>query len=703
MTTPAVQQRTVRNELRPAPPSVPKVLAAILVPLGFAVLMFVLALVQAFAWNLLIYVVLACVFGSMSALSLHDVLARRLEAWPRSRVGLAASLLTLAGAVLLLVSILQEWVVVAAVDTVVVVLGLIGIVLAMRPPVVGGDPAPPPETPGSGPHARSRWGWFALGALGMVAAGVVMGAVDWSTVSWVALVVWLLSLTLLKESVGPLVGRGGERAGRGALVSGVVGVIGAVVLVLGASASSQFVLVVGVTLAIGGLSVFGICGSRLRLGPRAAWGVLAVGLLGVVGALVRTSAVVQQWHLAVALVLLVGIVGAWFVFRGEGFIVVVLICGVVSWAVVDRNGVDMPPAAADGAPRIVGVGDSFISGEGAENFIVGTNTLGDERNECRRASTAYTFLLANTFDATGVLLACSGAETRDVLEFGQMEHSPASVPGARPQIEELRDLDLGQGDVVLVSIGGNDVGFSDIVKACLLPAPCDERADLWTRKVRELQPILVDTYSKLRQAAGGAVVIVVPYPNYVPTEECGLGLSQPEHDFVQEFLATMDATIVSAARRAGVEVFEGFDAVFDGHRLCSAKPAANHLQLRPPDGPNFTRFSPGKWAHGPMHPNERGHRMLAAGLDDMVAAALEPGAANPPAITPAGQGKPSANALENAAEAVDEIADDEWIVSRLYEAAKRLMIPLSVAMVMAIVAATGFVHQKHWLARFIGP
>ena len=703
MDTPAVRQMTDRGGTRPAPPSVSKALAAILVPLGIAVLMFVLALVQAFAWNLLVFVLLACVFGSMSALSLHDVLARRLAGWPRSLIGLAGSLLTLAGAAVLVLSVLQEWVVVAAVDTVVVALGLIGIVLAMRPPVVVDDPAPPPEALGSRPPALRSWGWFGLGAFGMVAAGVVMGAVDWSTVSWVALAAWLLSLTLLKESVGPLLGREAERAGVATLVSGVVGVVGAVVLALGASLSSQLALVVGVTLAIGGLSVFGICGSRLRLGPRAAWVVLAVGLVGVAGALVRTSMVVQQWHLGVALVLLVGIVGAWFVFRGEGFIVVVLICGLVSWAVLDRNSADMPPAARDGAPRIVGIGDSFISGEGAENFIAGTNTLGDDRNECRRSSKAYTFLLADTFDATGLLFACSGAETRDVLEIGQMEDSPASVPGARPQIEELRDLDLGQGDVVLVSIGGNDVGFSDIVKACLLPAPCDERAELWKRKVRDLQPILVDTYTRLREAAGGAVVIVVPYPNYVPTKECGLGLSQTEHDFVQQFLATMDATIVSAAGLAGVEVFTGFDTVFDGHRLCSANPAANHLQLRPPDGPNFTRFSPGKWAHGPMHPNERGHRMLATGLDDLVAAALEQGATNPPPPTVSGQGKPTAAAVDAAANAVDEIADDEWIVSRLYEAALRLIIPLSVAMVMAIVAATGFVHQKHWAAKFIGP
>jgi lysophospholipase L1-like esterase len=692
MDAPSVSQQTARGVDRAAPPSARAALVTIAVLLGLAGLLFAVGLVQPFAWSLLFSVLLACVFGACAALVLHDLLVARLAGRPPQWVWLIGPLGTLAGAGVLVLAILQEWVIVAAVDTVLIVLGLIGVVIALGPPATA------TPTDQEKPTA-SDWWWFTVGAVGMAASAVVMGSLGWSTVSWIAVVVWVLSLTLLKVRVGPLLAGSPARARRGTCWSAGVGVAGAAVLVLGASWSHQFVLVVGATVAVAGLSVMGICGSRLRLGTVRAWVALAVGVVGVVGAGVATWQIVGDWRLAATLVLLVVIVGAWFVLRGEGFIITVLVCGLVAWAVVDRNDDAAPPPAADGAPRIVGVGDSFISGEGAENFIAGTNTLGDERNECRRSADAYTFRLAVAHEATGVLLACSGAETRDVLTVGQMEHSPPSIPGARPQIDELRDLGLGAGDVVLVSIGGNDVGFSDIVKACLLPAPCDGRENRWVRTVSDLHPILVDTYTQLREAADGAVVIVVPYPNYVPEEECGLGLSQVEHDFVQRFLTRLDSTIVSAARQAGVHVFTGYDTVFDGHRLCQADPAANHLQLRPPDGPGFSRFSPETWAHGPMHPNERGHRLLAEALDELVTEALAPGATNP---APQESDRPDTPTSEQL-ESVDDIADDEWIADRLWEAAMNLIIPLSAAMVMAIVGATGFVQRKNKVAQFLAP
>jgi lysophospholipase L1-like esterase len=397
------------------------------------------------------------------------------------------------------------------------------------------------------------------------------------------------------------------------------------------------------------------------------------------------------------------IVGAWFVFRGEAFIAVVLIGGVTAWALVDRNDATPRELAADAPMRIIGLGDSFISGEGAENFLPGTNTLGDDRNECRRSPDAYTFLLAERFGTGAALLACSGAETEDVLTIAQMPDSPPDIAGSTPQIEALTALEPHAGDVVLLSIGGNDVGFSDIVKACLLPSPCDDRSSIWLPRVDDVYPILVDTYRKVRAAAAGAVVIVVPYPNFVPPESCGLGLSQREHDFVQTFISTLDNTIVRAAAAAGVYVFDGSQSVFAANRLCDPKPAANHLQLRPPDGPQFSRFNPGKWAHGPMHPNERGHALLAAALQPLVEQALAPGAANPTPAAEAGA-TPVTTATKAQAEAsVDVIADDEWIADRLYETALRLLAPIAMALVFSVVAATGFVHRRNRIAGFLAP
>jgi lysophospholipase L1-like esterase len=663
--------------------------------LAVGVTLFALALVQAFAWNLMAYVLGACVAGAAAALVLNDVLAQALDNrqrnWSARAIGAVSVVITLAGVVVLVIAVLREWVVVAAVDVLLLSIGLIGCNLALK-----GNPTRPPT---------DRWLRALAAAAGLLVVAIAIVASSWSSwVAWVALIAWFVELTLLKLQVGPWLddAETGQLARRVTLVAMALAVAGAGLLALGAWRANEFWVVLGVTFVIGGLSVAGIGGSRLRLAAAASGFALAAGVAGVAASFVWMWLVVGGAGVALVLTVLVVIIGTWFVFRGEAFIAVVLIGGVTAWALVDRN--DATSAVpADAPQRIIGLGDSFISGEGAENFLRGTNTLGEDRNECRRSPGAYTFLLAGQLGHGAVLLACSGAETEDVLSIGQMPDSPPEIAGGTPQIEALAALDPHPGDVVLLSIGGNDVGFSDIVKACLLPSPCDDRRVTWLPKVDDLYPILVDTYRKVREAAGGAVVIVVPYPNFVPADSCGLGLSQREHVFVQEFIGILETTIERAAAAAGVFVFDGSQTVFAADRLCDPKPAANHLQLRPPDGPQFSRFHPGKWAHGPMHPNERGHRLLAAALEPIVQQALESGATNPAPVVESGATPVTTGSKAQAETSVEEIADDEWIADRLYETALRLLAPIALALVFSVVAATGFVHRSNRVARFLAP
>ncbi len=136
------------------------------------------------------------------------------------------------------------------------------------------------------------------------------------------------------------------------------------------------------------------------------------------------------------------------------------------------------PAYADPWPdssfKIAALGDSYISGEGARQFFAGTDDPGS--NSCRRAPTAYPYLVAVDQEASLEFIACSGATTEDVLSRGQHAHSDPAIPGGEEQIKLLERV-AAETDVVLISIGGNDAGFGGIGQGCTLGGDCRRNAD----------------------------------------------------------------------------------------------------------------------------------------------------------------------------------------------------------------------------------
>jgi hypothetical protein len=354
--------------------------------------------------------------------------------------------------------------------------------------------------------------------------------------------------------------------------------------------------------------------------------------------------------LAVVLMVLGVGAGMWFVFRGEWIMIGLLVGYVLSWGLVDRA----DPVAdaisdevAEQSVTMVAIGDSFVSGEGARRFLEGTNEVGG--NQCRRAPTAYPFVVASALDMNVISTACSGAKIADLSTCGQMwprgrrcrdsgwQTLPDDVPldpsGALPQLVELdrrlvdgptdRRLDV---DVVVVSIGGNDVGFSAIVKACLLPRGCDERREFWLNRVDGLRPELERLYADVKERFPEAQVVVMPYPMLVDqntNRSCDLGLSKSEREFVIDFIDKLDGVIESASAAAEVRYLGEATGVFRGAKLCDNPAAANHLRVVPPAGSKLGRYAPGTWIPGSMHPNELGHERTAGVLCEAVAEVTE--------------------------------------------------------------------------------
>ncbi|GAA0218988.1 GDSL-type esterase/lipase family protein [Cryptosporangium japonicum] len=141
------------------------------------------------------------------------------------------------------------------------------------------------------------------------------------------------------------------------------------------------------------------------------------------------------------------------------------------------------PSAVAAAPRpaVVGLGDSFVSGEGAGNYLPGTNRRGNFCHRSRSAAIEHT-ALPGVRRPVRVNLACAGASTADVRLGGHHRY------GEAPQAEQLRSV-ARRYDVrlIVLTVGVNDIGYANLAYDCIvaylrLGPRCQ---DAWTPIVRK--------------------------------------------------------------------------------------------------------------------------------------------------------------------------------------------------------------------------
>ena len=189
-------------------------------------------------------------------------------------------------------------------------------------------------------------------------------------------------------------------------------------------------------------------------------------------------------------IIVVGLIAVVALVASDSDTGMLLVLGLVAlvWALAPRAH-EVPPATQPepGDELIVAFGDSYISGEGATEFIEGTNETNPERgNQCRRAPTAYPVTLVEQSDTperarSGALPRLLGRRRAGPLG-GPAQRAPSPCrscgstatrcPPATEDTDPTRDLDEADVTAVLVSMGGNDAGFGEIGKACIAPGDC---------------------------------------------------------------------------------------------------------------------------------------------------------------------------------------------------------------------------------------
>ncbi|MFN2560977.1 MAG: SGNH/GDSL hydrolase family protein [Jatrophihabitans sp.] len=205
------------------------------------------------------------------------------------------------------------------------------------------------------------------------------------------------------------------------------------------------------------------------------------------------------------------------------------------------------PASAAGA-NYVALGDSYASGVGSGSYTA-------ESGSCLRSTLAFSQLWANGHAPSSYRsVACSGAKTTDV-NANQLSALSSSTT------------------LVSIVIGGNDVGFSQVMQDCVLYSTdtCVSEVNAAETKARNELPAWLDTtYNGIRSHAPNARVIVVDYPRFYHDLWYCVGLSSTDRNKINEGADVLDGVISAAATRHSFSFADVRPAFAAGHEICDS-------------------------------------------------------------------------------------------------------------------------------------
>ncbi|MBN2094030.1 MAG: hypothetical protein JW740_01535 [Candidatus Zambryskibacteria bacterium] len=295
--------------------------------------------------------------------------------------------------------------------------------------------------------------------------------------------------------------------------------------------------------------------------------------------------------------------------------------------------------------KIVQLGDSYSAGNGARSASGDRNYY--SVSGCYRSPTnwgsQFAESLKDTFAVTYINRACSGGVVRDILNERDMRDTAfkdlfGNCPTAEyPDEEYYRDTSLlsctryinpqidaidSSVDLVLLTMGGNDLGFDTIIEQCFAlgyrdPEGCRNAVNEANAGLADLQSNMINAFAAIKaKLKPGAKIAYVAYPQLtLPDVEYTL-----TKDVHGEIVDSYDAgtairnlgvtgeayqkTAVEAANAAAGEnyivFYDGTKALFSGHE----------------PNPSPYERNPNRWIHefeGFLrinewyHPNELGH------------------------------------------------------------------------------------------------
>jgi lysophospholipase L1-like esterase len=254
-------------------------------------------------------------------------------------------------------------------------------------------------------------------------------------------------------------------------------------------------------------------------------------------------------------------------------------------------------AAQARAANYVSLGDSYAAGPLIPNQL---SPLG-----CLKSDHNYAHLAAPSIGLTLRDPSCSGATTVNMTQTQNVE------PGPNPP--QFNSLD-GETKVVSLTIGGNDIGFSEVAESCItlnpFSTPCKDKynaggKDQLAERIEQTAPKVAAVLQGIHGRSPGARVFVVNYPAIFPETGFGCWPQEPigfgDVPYLRSTEQRLNQMLATQAAANGATLVNWYQASI-GHDSCKSQ---STRWVEP--------LVPGELA-APIHPNKAGMQGAATAL-----------------------------------------------------------------------------------------
>ena len=259
-------------------------------------------------------------------------------------------------------------------------------------------------------------------------------------------------------------------------------------------------------------------------------------------------------------------------------------------------------AAGARAANYAALGDSYAAGPLIPNPVLPLGCLKSDHNYPHRAAPGIGLTLR---DAT-----CSGAKTGDMTNLQNVDPDGPNPP-------QLNSVDSATA-VVSLTIGGNDIGFSEVTKSCItvnpFSHPCLDKynsggVDQLKARIEATAPKVAAVLAGIKSRAPAARIFVVNYPAIFPETGYGCWPQMPlgfsDVPYLRSTEQRLNSMLAAQAAAAGATLVNWYGASI-GHDACKS---GSTRWVEP--------LVPGNSA-APIHPNAAGmqggaNALLAAG------------------------------------------------------------------------------------------
>ena len=215
--------------------------------------------------------------------------------------------------------------------------------------------------------------------------------------------------------------------------------------------------------------------------------------------------------------------------------------------------------------RAVVIGDSTAAAIGNQPVPDGTAL----DRACGRSRESYAADLAQVNNWNVLNLACSGATVQNGLLGAQVFGSGQVAP---PQLGEAQRATRAQ--VIIVSIGADDVEWSIMTKLCVASAVCNDKVSnaFFSKQIGDFTRGYYELLGDLAALPGSPDVLVNQYYSpFGPDLSClaRYGITPAKEKVLAARLGQLNAVLAHGAQTFGFGIT---DPPFAGHELCTANP-----------------------------------------------------------------------------------------------------------------------------------